>query len=269
MCLFLFISSVQNKDSLLLYLPSFLLSFPPSFFSARLTGAAGGEAAAAAAVVWSLAAKNGIKSVARRDEELDSLPFLLSLWTRSCSPPVPSPLRGVGDAVGRGESSGRVRSLPGRCQRSTSEGPHQATPVPHPSTTPKAGLYAGAAAAAGRREVRVSGPAEVLSSQDVAPGQAWAQLDDAAADGYQWRLPSFITNLCATTAGATVEELAVVEILCSVRGVPGEGIRSVIRFCRRDCGLCESETRRVPPSVDMNRKTAAASRPRPPTVRSE
>lgn len=86
-----FFSERQGLSSTLHFLPSFLpplLSFPLSFFSARLTGAAGGEAAAAAAaVVWSLAAKNGIKSVARRDEELDSLPFLLSLWTRSCFPP--------------------------------------------------------------------------------------------------------------------------------------------------------------------------------------
>lgn len=53
------------------------------------------EAAGSGAAVWSLAAKNGIKSVARMDKELDSLPLLLSLWTRSCFPP-----RGVREGCG-------------------------------------------------------------------------------------------------------------------------------------------------------------------------
>lgn len=39
--------------------------------------------------------QNGIKSVARPDKKLDSFPFLLSLWTRSCFPP-----RGLWGKVG-------------------------------------------------------------------------------------------------------------------------------------------------------------------------
>lgn len=135
------------------------------------------------------------------------------------------------------------------CQVAVSGAPQRAhirphlSPIPSPPPPQKLGCMPGQQLPPAAGGVRVSGPAEVLSSQDAAPGRAWAQLDDAAADGYQWRLPSFITNLCATAAGATAEELAVVETLCSVRGVPGEEIRSVVRFCRRD--LCESETRCV------------------------
>lgn len=63
------------------FLPTVLSSqFPGTYMFSRLEKAAGGRAAA----VKPLAAKNGIKSVARLDKKLDSLPFLLSLWSRSC-----------------------------------------------------------------------------------------------------------------------------------------------------------------------------------------
>lgn len=79
-------------------LTSFLTSSIPYFLVCRqLYFPQPGEAAGggAAAADWSLAAKNGIKSVARLDKELDSLPLLLSLWTRSCFPP-----RGVREGCG-------------------------------------------------------------------------------------------------------------------------------------------------------------------------
>lgn len=84
--------------------------------------------------------------------ELSQLPgwirnWILFLFCYPSGPDPVSPLRGVGERVGvSGDGAGGVggrwyagvRSLPGRCHRSTSVGPHQATPVP-----PKPGSASG------------------------------------------------------------------------------------------------------------------------------
>ncbi|KAK2918452.1 hypothetical protein Q8A73_002823 [Channa argus] len=144
--------------------------------------AGGGEAAAA---VWSLAAKNGIKSVASLDKELDSLPPLLSLWTRSCFPP-----RGVGEEWGsQGRWYSGVRSLPGHCRLTTSEGPHQATPAPTPPPPLKKQVsmfgqqlqpVRGLSLRIGQGLVHAT--AAYLSLQDATPGRASTQLDNNTAD---------------------------------------------------------------------------------------
>lgn len=100
--------------------------FPGTCMFSQLVKAAGGRAAAA---VGPLAAKKGIKSVARLDKKLDSLPFLLSLWSRSCW------------ASGRGWRFWRWRSGVWGCTGGTAGldlcqvavtflSPHQATPSP-------------------------------------------------------------------------------------------------------------------------------------------
>ncbi|KAM7419885.1 hypothetical protein PAMA_016810 [Pampus argenteus] len=102
------------------------------------------------------------------------------------------PLREVGvsrDGVGgRGWGGGvqvvrQVRSLPGRCHRSTSAGPHQATPVP-PKPCSEFGQQL---QPAGGPRLR-TGPGLLhatpayFSSQDTTPGRASTQLDNDTAD---------------------------------------------------------------------------------------
>lgn len=122
--------------------------------------------------------------------ELSQLPGWIRNWILFlfCYPSGPDPVSPQGvwglvvmeDGVG---GDGEVRSLPGRCHRSTSAGPHQATPVP-----PKPGCVSGQQLQpAGGLSLRTgrgllhATPA-YLSSQDATPGRASTQLDNNAAD---------------------------------------------------------------------------------------
>lgn len=123
--------------------------------------------------------------------ELSQLPgwirnWILFLFCYPSGPDPVSPPRGVGvsgDGVRRGVYSG-VRSLPGRCHRSTSVGPHQATPVPPTKPGGVSGqqlqLARGLSLRTGRGLLHAT-PA-YLSSQDATPGQASTQLDNNTAD---------------------------------------------------------------------------------------
>lgn len=124
--------------------------------------------------------------------ELSQLPgwirnWILFLFCYPSGPDPVSPPRGMrvsGDGVGGGGRwYGGVRSLPGRCHRSTSVGLHQDTPVP-----PKPGCVSGQQLQpAGGPSLRTgrgllhATPA-YLSSQDATPGWASTQLDNNTAD---------------------------------------------------------------------------------------